>query len=752
VTKHLTLGLPIVDFDNVKDAFWKQLLRGRIDQFDSPEFPSKDIDDVFDEVKEYLGTSTTPWGVATVPLYFDRILGHAGITLKTSIMNNLHVPLISKLTRLCKVFARDVANVSGFDILQAMRKGVSDKDLPEQTLKFVREVRAFLDLNDGSVLYDDSSFKSQALLNTSWLMQNKFNDFGVRKNIIMPVFAISRAHIRLDATHLYTLAHTLMPPPHPHPKPDKKDFSSEEEFDKAMSDYKTSLKKPSKKNFESNESYCAAVKKFNKLQEKIKNYEEAMKEYKDENPSLTTVKKDKPQVPKNVVASKFPNPDPSFPNKKPPNVPADEWKKMRKEHEEKMAPYRLAVHDFKASEEYKELERKYEEYTRRVNEGAIKLFKPFKDKSAKAGWVPSGSITTDGVSLCIAYERTIQTSSTKETSPASPMQVDDSNNYDPSDPTFVGNQIVAGVDTGRTNIANTVCVDKERKKHKWNLSRQQYYAESGIWVESKKQEKEYKPLTNMLKDRPEDAVLRATHHDQVKSYIKWSASVEEVWWKLALARRTSRRKMRLYSQKKSTLASYWHNVNKGLCALKDSEDQEIQIAYGSAYKSMKTNGRGEITVPTTAVFSSCKREFGPQNVTPEWEHKSTKVSFDTKKAKEAAYKMISIVDGKFKETLCHTPSKYMPYVHDENIEAMQKYKEERSLRAKRRRGGTIPWKKENHNFTQSENERMRYIECRGLRFCPETRMYYDRDASAARAIAGLRCIAIQGRARPIAFC
>jgi hypothetical protein len=45
----------------------------------------------------------------------------------------------------------------------------------------------------------------------------------------------------------------------------------------------------------------------------------------------------------------------------------------------------------------------------------------------------------------------------------------------------------------------------------------------------------------------------------------------------------------------------------------------------------------------------------------------------------------------------------------------------------------------------------RHIECRGLRFCTETRMFYDRDGASARAIAGLRCIKLMGLGRPSVF-
>jgi hypothetical protein len=38
-----------------------------------------------------------------------------------------------------------------------------------------------------------------------------------------------------------------------------------------------------------------------------------------------------------------------------------------------------------------------------------------------------------------------------------------------------------------------------------------------------------------------------------------------------------------------------------------------------------------------------------------------------------------------------------------------------------------------------------------LRFCPKRRMYYDRDEGSARAIAGLRCLRLQGLGRPSCF-
>ncbi len=45
----------------------------------------------------------------------------------------------------------------------------------------------------------------------------------------------------------------------------------------------------------------------------------------------------------------------------------------------------------------------------------------------------------------------------------------------------------------------------------------------------------------------------------------------------------------------------------------------------------------------------------------------------------------------------------------------------------------------------------RYPEVRGLRFSPESSMYFDRDRSAALTIARLRCMELRGLGRPLPF-
>ena len=96
------------------------------------------------------------------------------------------------------------------------------------------------------------------------------------------------------------------------------------------------------------------------------------------------------------------------------------------------------------------------------------------------------------------------------------------------------------------------------------------------------------------------------------------------------------------------------------------------------------------------------------------------------------------------EKLCHTADKYMPVIHDDAVDAAaaKTAMERASAKAKRRRGGSDVSSRTLSHVYEGANEKkpiiMRYPERRGLRFCTEKRMFFDRDETSAIAIAGLR--------------
>ncbi len=98
-------------------------------------------------------------------------------------------------------------------------------------------------------------------------------------------------------------------------------------------------------------------------------------------------------------------------------------------------------------------------------------------------------------------------------------------------------------------------------------------------------------------------------------------------------------------------------------------------------------------------------------------------------------------------------------VRDDHLEAVEQFNADRLKAVKRRRCG-IPFeasgaREEKENVaTEADGKKKRearYPEVRGLRFCPERRLYLDRDRESAVAIARLRTLELLGKPRPAPF-
>jgi hypothetical protein len=176
---------------------------------------------------------------------------------------------------------------------------------------------------------------------------------------------------------------------------------------------------------------------------------------------------------------------------------------------------------------------------------------------------------------------------------------------------------------------------------------------------------------------------------------------------------------------------------------------------------MAPTGRGELAVPTKGVFGYCRRAFmnlyesdkrSGNVVSYECEDNTSKICFETKRTYEKVYKTY---DERGIESLSHTTSRKLPLVPQDRVVAFNALRQAIKEKNKRRRGGDaiVP---PTAALSVGEvavlaEEKTRFIESRGLLFCPERRMYYDRDGASARAIAGLRCIKLRGLGRPTVF-
>jgi hypothetical protein len=269
-----------------------------------------------------------------------------------------------------------------------------------------------------------------------------------------------------------------------------------------------------------------------------------------------------------------------------------------------------------------------------------------------------------------------------------------------------------------------------------------------------------------LKDRfasltTDGGALRASTSAEIVSYVvKYKAFEAEWWTDFALKRRESRSKFQRFVGKQKTLSSFFKKVRKEAEALKGPDQTRIEVAYGSAVKTMAPSGRGELGVPTKGTFAFCARAFVGEHpgdsksgnvVTLEDESNTSKKCWTTRgNLYEKVYKTY---DGNGKEFLHHTSARYTPYVPEPEVEVEERKAQEKKAMAKRRRGGSncTPLAPETRVEQEEKKKRIRHAVCRGLLFCPETSMYCDRDESSARAIAGLRVLKLRGLGRPNAF-
>ena len=820
-------GRPLPDFDDVKDAYWKQWLRVGLDEFGGA-FPSEDVRPYFEEVRQWIGTSV---GCGVPPIYFDRILGHAAINLKTAVLNNQEVNFLPKIERLCKALATvhlPAGKGNGHALYEAVRKDQADATWPAPILAFVADVRRLLGLGAGVVLYKDTPIGTLVRMAFHWWMQQRFAELGKRKIMLSPVFGVSRMHVRLDATTLYHLAGICFAPTPPDVPPSKYDHSTPETLKAATSAWKEARKMPTKASHP--DKAACAVAKAAYLRRKAADaaYAEETRRHLERFPTYGQTTKDAPEDPRVALADELPF---LKIGKRPEGTTDSVWKRIRAERTE-ARDARLRERDTrKRSAAYVDGVRAYEDYERRIHKVAMRLFRPMKDKNPANGWVPSASVCTDGVSISVAYERTervpLQTDVERKQALASAKaakaevkELPPKDDYDPDAPTLTDVAVVLGVDPGRTSLVTIVCIDQEGKKHTWRLSRGQYYAEGCILRENRRQSSRYAPLKERFASlTANNGSLRAGSSAELRSYFANYSAFAPEWWAVALKRTESRAKMQRYIGKRRVLDLFFAKVKRDAEAVAAAcGRRRIEVAYGSAGLNIASTGRGEAAVPTGGTYEACCRAFRadgpvPATVTPTSEVNTSAVSWKTGKRYEMVYKRFDGPEGSRtggerdgREWLCHTRAKWTPELvahksmptgrsapmpgrhdvgsdggrsppeqgHDSTPEevlaasssepdpvlhmaATRLYLIRAAKKARLRRGGTADPRASSHApaptvlTARTRVRKLRYPEVRGLRFCPERRMFYDRDEASAEAIAGLRILELQGHGRPTAF-
>jgi len=232
----------------------------------------------------------------------------------------------------------------------------------------------------------------------------------------------------------------------------------------------------------------------------------------------------------------------------------------------------------------------------------------------------------------------------------------------------------------------------------------------------------------------------------ILAYLKEYSKISEAWWTLALDRKESRDNLQRYAGKRHVLDSFFSHIKKFMKT--HYPDQNVCIAYGSAFESMNAQGRGEIAAPIGATFASCNRQFTDVKIT--CEKRSTSVSWRTGTRNEMVYKSFK----SDKEVLHHTTCMIAPSIKNpDDIERVNTYNKRKTIQGKHRRGGTSLERvaKGIGDPTKEKNKTIRWPEVRGLRFNQKDCMYHDRDREAALTIARLCCMEMKGLPRPYPF-
>jgi hypothetical protein len=200
----------------------------------------------------------------------------------------------------------------------------------------------------------------------------------------------------------------------------------------------------------------------------------------------------------------------------------------------------------------------------------------------------TGTIQTDGVSICIHYRR--------------PKLETDASIEQP----FIRdlNDRVIGVDPGRSCIFTGVEMLQGTERRVYKLSRLQYYMECGFTKASKRRVKWNKCIQPVLAALSKHTMKGAS----MSSLLGYLTSMNEHYdtlWGEYLKPRWARQRFATYSGKQSTIQRF-------LGSLDDGSGRRIVLAYGDA--GFSSSGIRELSVPTSGLVKACAKRYTVQMI------------------------------------------------------------------------------------------------------------------------------------------
>ena len=193
----------------------------------------------------------------------------------------------------------------------------------------------------------------------------------------------------------------------------------------------------------------------------------------------------------------------------------------------------------------------------------------------------TSTIQTDGVAVCIHYRRPKISQSTEYIHEKR------------------ANDRVIGVDPGRVTMFTGVEEDENGIWKTYKLSRAMYYYESGIIKANKTSEvwnKQLKYEIGLLSHYS----AKGANVRRFCAYLKAVRRTYDAQWNEYLKRRWGRQKFFLYNGKKRTFDKFMNSLD-------DKSGRRVVLAYGDA--GFSSEGKGELSVPTTTMLKVCKRRY-----------------------------------------------------------------------------------------------------------------------------------------------
>lgn len=692
----------------------------------------------------------------------DQLIAYNAMLLRTVFINNIYLPFEERILNFCKALIKvyKEKDIKSIDLIENIENNNTIGIENEFIKKHIEKINEIIK----EPIINIEKIDCQRIYKVYEYIGLFIRENEMKNNIsVFPLFSVSRKHIRLDTKLLIELlgknienvkdiklknnmkadykiitksigSINKFEEDNIGKKPflyDRDKYFNETLYKKELEDYKK------KKNTKTD--YDMEAFKQAEIEYKQKTKKPAKKDYK--------LKEEYDKANELYMQNKETLKKPLKSNFRIINQPTKEKFLNRELYNKDIEKYNIQLKELKKTKEYIELEERHKTLMKTKEDFVYNMFNiKFKNVSL--------TINTDGVSVSFLVKKNIKKEKTKFIPKKEPIMTEEKwNELTDEDKYLLKNKVVVGLDPGRVTLATLAFkykTDKGLQTKKFSLKRSQYYNLCGFNKISKIKNKLFKDT--IAYRRPESLApfgyndisfetYFSEHLGSIKTmctedtinYIDAYNRIKDKWWEIELQTIQSINKMESYRKKNKVLDKFFNKVKKEINKI--TKGKEIIIAYGNCGKAMKSNGKGELSVPTTTTWKSCKRIFNKTILTNEYN--STCICHRCTHRKEKVYHDEN-------NHLFHTNNKYMPRLWKPYTQEVNEMIDKINLKKQKRKFGL----ENNKTDTQPNN----YPEVRGLRYCTNCRKFLDRDVEAAISIGLFQILQLKSLGRPIWSC